>query len=162
MITTLIFDWGDTLMRDYPELPGPMYTWEHVEWIPGAKETLEKVFGHYDMVVATNAGESNTEAMIKALQRVGAERYFQYFYSSKDLGVQKPDPKFFLAICEKLNSKPSNCVMIGNSYEKDIAGAKDAGMKTIYFNEKCSDDHAGKADYIVNRMEEIVDVLEKM
>lgn len=161
MITTLIFDWGDTLMRDYPEIPGPMYSWEHVEWIPGAQQSLENVFRLYNMVVATNAGESNTEAMIKALQRVGAERYFQYFYSSKDLGVQKPDPNFFLAISEKVNSDPSNCVMIGNNYEKDIVGAKDAGMKTIYFNEKNKNCNAEKADFTIIHMEELVDALAK-
>lgn len=161
MITTLIFDWGDTLMRDFPEKSGPMYTWKHVEWIPGAKNVLEAVFFNYEMVVATNAGESNTEAMIKALERVGAEAYFDAFYSSKDLGVRKPDPEFFLTICEKLNRKPDQCVMIGNNYEKDIVGAKQAGLKTIFFNENNAGIIADQADYVIFNMEDLVDVVEK-
>ena len=39
-IKTLIFDWGDTIMRDLG-LPGPMKDWDRVEWIPGAKEMLK-------------------------------------------------------------------------------------------------------------------------
>jgi len=29
MIKALIFDWGDTVMRDFPDCKGPMADWEH-------------------------------------------------------------------------------------------------------------------------------------
>jgi putative hydrolase of the HAD superfamily len=159
MISTLIFDWGDTLMRDIPGKPGPMYTWEAVGWIPGAKTALESVYRNYEMAVATNAGASDTEAMIKALTRVGADRYFQSFYSSKDLGVRKPDPEFFRIICERMNRRPSECVMIGNSYDKDICGAKDAGLKTIFFNENQTSVNADKADIVIGKMEDLLNAV---
>ena len=36
----ILFDWGDTLMRVFPEFEGPMFTWPRVEVVSGIKETL--------------------------------------------------------------------------------------------------------------------------
>ena len=133
-ISTLIFDWGDTIMHDY-NLPGPMADWEKVEWIPGAEKALKTLSEKYTCIIATSADHSGTEDMIAALRRVGADKYFHHFFSSKELGYKKPDPRFFSSIVEKLNVTPGECVMIGNFYEKDITGAKQAGLQTVLFNE---------------------------
>lgn len=37
---TLIFDWGDTIMRDF-FLEGPMWKWKKVEWIANAEKDIE-------------------------------------------------------------------------------------------------------------------------
>lgn len=66
IIRLIIFDWGDTLMRDYPEKAGPMYVWDHVECIEGVPELIAYLHGRYTLCVATNAGVSDTEAMRKA------------------------------------------------------------------------------------------------
>ncbi len=155
----LIFDWGDTVMRDFPEYKSPMYTWEHVEYIPDVEQALKVLYNTYTMVIATNAGQSDTAAMIKALQRVAAEQYFHYFFSSKDLGVEKPDVRFFTNIASAIHLNPSECMMIGNLYEKDIIGAKDAGMKTILFDEKSSNKHFPKADITIHSMQLLVNVV---
>lgn len=136
MIRLLIFDWGDTIMRDDPAQPGPMADWEHVEAIPGAQEILQQLSCSYTLAVATNAGASDTALMRKALRRIDVEKYFAWFTSSKDLGVEKPDPVFFQKIVSHFNLKPSECIHIGNVYSKDISGAYQAGLFTIFFNEK--------------------------
>ena len=33
----VVWDWGDTLMRDIPGQKGPMVDWPHVEAMPGAQ-----------------------------------------------------------------------------------------------------------------------------
>ena len=162
MIKALIFDWGDTIMRDYPHLKTPMYTWDHVEYIPEAENTLKNLSNNYAMVIATNAGQSDTDAMTKALKRVNADVYFNYFFSSKDLGYEKPDKLFFETIINNLGLKSSECIMIGNIYEKDIVGAKDIGMHTILFNENNVKDNYQKADFIVNSMNDIISIVEKL
>jgi len=154
-IRALIFDWGDTVMRDFPEKPGPMCSWDKVEWIPGIEKVLGEVYKDYVMVIATNAGASNTQDMIDALKRVGADNYFHYFFSSKDLGYEKPDIRFFSKISKSIGIVPENCIMIGNLYEKDITGAKDCGMKTILFNERMLTGPFPKADMIINKMDEL-------
>jgi FMN phosphatase YigB (HAD superfamily) len=159
-IRALIFDWGDTIMRDFPEKSWSMYTWDHVEYIPGAQKTLEKIYQKYIMVIATNAGASDTKDMIKALERVGAEKYFQYFFSSKDLGYEKPDVRFFTSISKHIEVPPENCMMIGNIYEKDIIGAKACGMFTVFFNEKKSEALYPDADIVIQSFDELAEILD--
>ena len=162
MIKAIIFDWGDTVMRDYPELKTPMFTWEHVEYIPDVEQALKALATNYAMVIATNAGQSDTAAMIKALKRVGAEQYFHHFFSSKDLGYEKPDVRFFTSIAQTIHFKPEECIMIGNLYEKDIIGAKDVGMKTILFDEKACNYAFPKADKVIHSMKILVEAMGKL
>jgi putative hydrolase of the HAD superfamily len=156
-ITTLIFDWGDTIMRDY-NLPGPMAGWDKVDWIPGAEAALKVLSEKYTCVIATSADHSGTEEMIAALNLVGAERYFHYFFSSKQLGYKKPDPRFFSAIAKQLTLVPLECVMIGNFYEKDIIGAKQAGMQTVFFNENNIDGPFTDADIVISKMDSLLKI----
>lgn len=157
MIKHIIFDWGNTLMRDFPEKPGPMYKWDHVELMPGVESVLSTLAKRFVLTVATNAGESNTEAMIKALARVNIDGFFMFKYSSKDLGVSKPDPRFFQEVCKQSGFKPEETLMIGNDYKKDIIGAKAVGMQTILYNHENYTGETPDADYVV---ENLVDVLE--
>lgn len=152
----IVFDWGDTVMRNFPDKQGPMYTWDTVLWVPGMKNVLESLKNNYILVIATNAGESDTDAMKRALRRIDAEKYFRYFFSSKDLGVEKPDKRFFLRIAENIDVEPEDMMMVGNSYEKDIIGASIAGMKTVYFNEKKRFGDFIHADFIIYSMEELL------
>lgn len=145
-------------MRDFPEKEGPMYLWDHVEWISGAEHALMQIYDKFIMVVATNAGQSDRQAMINAMRRVGADTYFQYFFSSKDLGYEKPDVRFFESIASQIDVLPKHCVMIGNLYEKDIVGAKQCGMLTVFFNEKQTKGIYSLADKVITNMKELKDI----
>lgn len=161
MVTHVVFDWGDTLMRDFPELPGPMAHWEKVVVINGVEEVLRILAEKYVLVVATNANFSGVELMSLALERGGIKKYFSHFYSSIDLGFSKPDSRFFLAIINDLKINAYNAVMIGNDYTKDIVGAKNIGMQTILFNEKKNNMHAVLADHVAAEFADIPDIIKK-
>jgi len=159
MVKAIIFDWGDTLMRDFKQYSGPMAYWEKVELIEGVESLLKSLYKKFTLCVATNAGDSDTSLMIKALERGNIKHYFKYFFSSKDLGHSKPNPLFFKTIASKMNIAPQDCLMIGNDYNKDIEGALFIGMKTIYFNETQSIISNSKADYTVIKLKEILAIL---
>jgi putative hydrolase of the HAD superfamily len=150
-IHTLIFDWGDTIMRDFA-LPGAMKDWPKAEFIEGAEKALKHLSSRFTCIIATSASHSDTLDMIAALELVGAQKYFHHFFSSADLGFQKPAPQFFSAITGRLNLTPSGCVMIGNLYEKDIAPAKVAGLQTVFFNEKNIKGEFPLADAVIDNM----------
>lgn len=137
-----IFDWGNTIMRDFPGQPGPMCDWPLVEWVDGAERALQFLVQNHALAIATNAGCSDTSAMRLALKRVDAEKYFSWFFSSKDLGIRKPDPLFFTTIARQCGYPVGRCVMVGDSYENDIAGAARAGMTTVWLSAAESDSPA--------------------
>jgi putative hydrolase of the HAD superfamily len=161
-IKAMIFDWGDTVMRDIPGKEGAMYTWDSVEWIPYAEDALKTVFPFFTCCIATSAGHSGKEEMIKALSRVGADQYFHYFFSSKELGFAKPDPRFFISIADKIGIAAGQCMMTGNLYEKDIVGAKNAGMCTLFFNENKLPGEFPAADYMIYSFSDFSKVLSQI
>lgn len=161
MIRQLIFDWGGTIMIDYA-FKGPMYLWEKVDWVPGAQDSLNKLSARYPLCIATNAPHSGTEEMVKALERVGAKRFFRNFFSSKELGCGKPDPRFFHAIAGKLNVTPEECLMVGNHYIKDIDGAKRAGMMTVFYNEKKITGPFDQADRVIDDMGKLDEAIQSL
>ena len=154
MPKALIFDWGDTLMRDF-EFEGPMVSWPHVDAIPGVKQALDELCGRFVCAVGSNAGDSDGEVMAQALDRVGMRQYFRYFFTSGELGVEKPDPEFFLTILRRMNVLPQEIIMVGDNYKKDIAPAKAVGMRTIWLSEDgIAEDHPS-ADMIIRSMSEL-------
>lgn len=161
-IRAFIFDWGDTVMRDIPGKEGPMFLWDEVAWIPYAENALQAITSRYICCIATSAEHSDTQAMIKALKRVGAHVYFHHFYSSHELKHKKPDPGFFEAIAERLHVPVNECLMVGNLYDKDIAAAKKAGMKTLFFNEYNLSGDFPDADFIISSFTEFDIVLSEI
>ncbi|MCX6247309.1 MAG: HAD family hydrolase [Bacteroidetes bacterium] len=156
----LLFDWGNTIMVDF-NLPGPMYSWGNVSWVKGAEESLKALSG-YTCCIATNAGNSDSEAVKRGLARVGADRYFSYIFCSRDIGFVKPDLKFFRFVVDVLRREPADCIMIGDNYTKDIKGAKTTGMKTVLFN---PGGHAGPfplADSVITGMDQLPAIIEKL
>ena len=133
-IKAIVFDWGDTVMRDLP-FKGAMKDWPFVAIIPDVKDAILKLRNDYIIILASNAGDSTSEDIITALDRVGLKDLFHHVFSSKDLGVEKPNVQFFELIKEQLEIKPEELIMIGNNCQKDIKGAKKAGWNTIWFNE---------------------------
>ena len=160
MSKAIIFDWGDTLMRDHPDIPGPMASWPTVELIPGAAEALAALDPFLICCVASNAGASDAELMGQALDRVGIRTYFHHLYTSKELGAAKPEPRFFTEIASRLGVTPAECVIVGNDYAKDIAGAKAVGMRTVWLKgDEAQPAEAPHADVIIRSMAELPNVI---
>lgn len=53
------------------------------------------------------------------------------FYSY-EVGHAKPDTAFYQAVLDKTGLKAADCVMIGDTYDNDIAPAMALGMKTVW------------------------------
>jgi putative hydrolase of the HAD superfamily len=154
MLKAIIFDWGDTVMRDF-RLSGPMTGWERVEAVPGIEQALAKLHPSYQCYIATTAAHSGAEEMKRSLARVHLDGYFNGFFSSKDLGAAKPDPAFYLEILKITGYQPPEALAIGNLYEKDVVSAKRAGLITIFFNENDVPGNFPMADAVINEMVEL-------
>lgn len=133
-LRAILLDWGGTLMREIPGFDGPMSDWPWVEAIPGAREALSELAGRYTLAVATNALASDEDLVRKALARAGLESAVRFVFTARDLGIAKPDPRFFRTALATLGLKPAQVVMVGDSYHSDVAGAKAVGLRAIWFN----------------------------
>ena len=132
--TTLVFDWGDTLMQVFPQYTGPMSAWPEVEALPGAAQALAELKDKYKLVVATNAINSRSRQVRQALARAGLDDFFSAIFTARELGARKPALAFFHALQSVLHQEPRQLLMIGDSYRDDILGAQLAGWTTVWFN----------------------------
>lgn len=143
-LRVLIFDWGDTVMRTFPPYSGPMAAWPEVTAVPGVSEALAALDGRYRLALATNARDSGALMVRAALGRVKLDGYFSVVATAQELGAAKPAAAFFRAVLVRLGCAPDEAVMVGDSYDADVAGAKAAGLRAIWFNpdrSPCPDPH---------------------
>ncbi len=134
MKKVFLFDWGDTILKNFPNETGKMYAWQIVEAMPNAEKMLSELSQLADCYLATNAKESNKEDIIKALQRVNLHKYFKDIFCYKEIGFFKPSKEYFDTIVEKLNIEKSEIVMIGDNLETDIKGAESNGIESILYD----------------------------
>lgn len=66
------------------------------------------------------------------LSVLGVETYFDVILSSEDTGYLKPHKEPFLRLSRELSVEPEEMLYVGNSYTKDIEGARACGMLTAY------------------------------
>ncbi len=133
-IETIIFDWGDTLIRDFPQYDGPMAEWPEVELMPEVEKTLQELSRGFNLFVASNAGSSDAELVEKALQRVGIAPYFKAIFTGIELESKKPELAFYRNLCRKIGTPPGRCLMVGDNLEKDIIPARRIGMQAAWFS----------------------------
>jgi len=81
-------------------------------------------------IVSNNYGEEQ-KAKIKSC---GFESYFDVIVTSVEVGVTKPSPEIFFLALEKIDCLPEETVMVGDSWESDVKGAQNAGIRPIWFN----------------------------
>ena len=151
----LLFDWGDTLMRVFPEFPGPMKDWPRVEAIPGAAGALAALHDDWLLALATNAADSDEAGIRAALRRVDLERWLDRVYCFKKIGFKKPSPEFFQFILDDLNLSPEQVVMVGDDFENDVLGAVRCGIRAVWLNAEVAASRPGEGWQAIRSMIEL-------
>ncbi len=105
---------------------------EYIRLYPHVKEALAALRRKgYRLWLLSNAQRVFTAYELKHL---GLGDEFDGVYLSSDYGCRKPDVRFFRALMEEQGLDPAGCLMIGNDRDTDIAGAKAAGLDTLYMH----------------------------
>lgn len=136
MIRHLFFDWGNTLMPVFPEYESAMCTWPQVFAMPDAREVLAVLNQNYVCRIATNAGDSQAAQVREALARVDLAEFIANIFTSREIGLNKTNPRFYDNLAKMVNADPADLIMIGDDYMQDVQSAYQAGWKTVWFNEK--------------------------
>ncbi|MEL0629073.1 HAD family hydrolase [Psychromonas aquatilis] len=131
-----LFDWGDTLMVDFPDYSGKMYQWPKIQVLANAEIMLATLAKTATIFVATGAADSTEQEIKLAFERANLNQYISGYFCKENLGVDKKSLAFFPRIIEKLNVPASQIVMVGDYYQNDIQPAIIAGITAIWLTSK--------------------------
>ncbi len=100
-----------------------------VEITVHSASVLEKLAAKYPMVLVSNFYGNITNV----LAEFRLDKYFKDIVESAVVGIRKPDHRIYLLGVEALGLKPEECVVVGDSFYKDIEPAKKAGCHAVWF-----------------------------
>ncbi len=136
---------------------------------PDAKKLLETLRASgYRLGVISNT--SSLTQVYKVLNEYGIKDYFEVITLSCMCGYKKPSPVLFEVTLAEINALPSETVYVGDTVSRDVMGARNAGLAlSIRIDSEMTESSdynldAGTpdADYVVNNLFDIFDILEKV
>ncbi len=75
---------------------------------------------------------SNSDGSIaSSMQKFGFAPFFDCMIDSHVVGVEKPDPRIFAMALQQIGLPAEHCAYIGDNYDRDVIGARRAGLVPI-------------------------------
>ncbi|MGD0588397.1 MAG: HAD family hydrolase [Thermoplasmata archaeon] len=99
--------------------------------VPGVRQLLERLRGRTVVGVVTN---NEVEEQERKLDDLGLRPLVDFMVVSEGVGIAKPDPGIFEVALSKAKTSPEETVMIGDSWRSDVTGARNAGIRPVWFN----------------------------
>lgn len=98
------------------------------------------------------------------LIRLGLQHFFHAVVISEEVQKQKPDAEMFRIAAAKIGCRPKEAVMVGDRLDKDIQGAKEAGMVTVQvmkgkYMTRTPEKKTQEPDYVVPALKGILEIL---
>ncbi len=114
---------------------------------PDAQKVLQELESKNRLIgLICNTGLTPGSGLRRFLSDENMAEYFDVMTFSDELGIRKPDPKIFLSTAKKLKVKPYEVVHVGDNLKSDVWGAKNAGLKAIYFSSTAGRDKIAESD----------------
>ena len=125
----------------------------------GVIQTLETLAKEYQM-----SAVSDGQAIwaLPELHSVGLDRFFMHTIVSSDHGFRKPDHRMYEMASQKMELLPEEVIFVGNDMYRDIYGAHELGMKTVFFRSNQGEQNfcGADADYIIYNFPELLNAVE--
>jgi putative hydrolase of the HAD superfamily len=87
---------------------------------------------------------------------------FDAVVTFEDTGIRKPNPEPFRKILHMLQIQPSEAMMVGDWAERDVVGAAQVGMKTIFARYgNTFGTEVSNADYDIDDISQVIDIVEE-
>jgi HAD superfamily (subfamily IA) hydrolase, TIGR02254 len=106
-------------------------TTRKTQLLPHTIELLEYLKPRYELYIISNGFE---EVQYKKMNNSGLTPYFKGMILSDKVGVNKPHPAIFNEAMRIAGATIQDSIMLGDSWEADIAGAKAIGMDQIWYD----------------------------
>lgn len=113
------------------------YRSKYYTLFPGALDLLRALRERGLKLGMVTNGLSETHREKIAVLRIS--EFFDAIFLADEVGMIKPDPLLFAHACRALGGAPSHSAMVGDRYDRDIRGALEAGLYTIWLNVRGED-----------------------
>ena len=124
--------------------------------MPHAREVLEYLAPKYNLYILSNGFQ---ELQSHKMRSSGIDKYFKKIILSDDIGVLKPWPEIFHFALSATQSELCQSLMIGDSWENDIAGAAGVGMHQAFYNVSGITRLPFTPTYEITDLKELMDLL---
>jgi len=125
----------------------------------GVYDVLASLLEKYELALISDAQWVFTEPEMAML---GLTPFFKFRILSSRFGFKKPDVRLFDIAMKKLMINPEESVYIGDNPQKDLVGAKKAGMTFILFRSEFKPCNDFQPDRYFNDYSELLKILEEM
>lgn len=123
--------------------------------LPNALEVLDYLKNKYPLHLITNGF---VEVQYTKLNGSGLRPYFQNITTSEEAGYLKPDRRVFDSAMRSAGARPEHSIYIGDHFETDVIGSRNAGMDQVHFN---TNGWVGREapTYEIVDLKELIDIL---
>ena len=124
----------------------------NVQFLPGAERAFEHMREHYEVAIVTNGDPWMQSQKLAGLGI--ADRVETVIHGGHD-APYKPDPVPFYTALDELGVDARRSIHVGNSLESDVAGARNAGVRSVWLDGHSDIDPDPVPDYRVESMHEV-------
>lgn len=124
--------------------------------MPHARDVLEYLAPRYDLYILSNGFK---ELQCLKMRSAGIDGFFRKVVLSDDIGVLKPRPAIFHFALSATQSLPEHSLMIGDSWESDVCGAREAGWHQVFYDVKGREDLPFRPTYHIADLRQLMDFL---
>jgi len=125
---------------------------------PGVENTIKQLLPNYRLAAIS---DGQTAYAVPELHAVGLADSFETVTVSGDVGYRKPDKRMFESALTAMQMAPAEVLFVGNDMYRDIFGAKELGMKTVFFksNQGTQEKKGVEPDYIIYNFPELLNAV---
>lgn len=121
--------------------------------MPHALEVLQELSSRYNLYILSNGFQ---ELQCRKMRSAGIDRYFRKVVLSDDIGILKPAPEIFYFAMSATQSQLRESLMIGDSWENDVAGAAGVGMHQVYYQVGGKSETPFRPTYHIHDLKELL------
>lgn len=134
---------------------------QNIELFNEVEKLLDALYKENKQLAILTNGEENHQSM--KIKQLNLTKWIpsDNIFISETCGHPKPKIEVFRLLEKKLDLNPPNTVYIGDSFEKDVLGAKQAGWQAIWMNHrrrKIPDNPPFKPDIEVQSARELLNL----
>lgn len=122
-----------------------------------AVPVLSELRKRHRLALLTNGASS---VQREKLDGSGLAVFFEVVVVSGDIGIGKPDARVFAHLLAQLKVRATEAMMVGNSLSRDIAGARNAGIRSVLIRRAgLSSGDGPSPDFVISSLEELPQLL---